>query len=798
MTFSLYDAPSGGSALWSEAKTEVSDSAGIFATALGSDSPIDIPFSDPCWLEIAVDGETLMPRRGITSIAFAFRALRADSLGGFGPDGFVQQGQSNSVTTLMIVDGTLTDADVSGSAAIDPAKIAGGAWTHGNDGAGSGLDADMVDGLHESAFADSNHNHDSRYYTETELNTTGSLNNASNPVDWTRLKSVPAGLADGTDDVGGTGDGYSLDAADGSPTDVVYVDNAGNVGVGTTTPKCLLDVHKGSSGSAASLSSTSLLVESNSQANIKLLSPNGSFQSITFGAPTNPTAGWIAYDHDEQRLRLGADDGDRLTITRGGYVGIGTNEPASELHLAKNVNAPLEITLTNESTGPLSAMGLLFSDEETDAGLRVYDNDAASYPSDLLIFNGHDRGHIVFETMTQNAVTIDSAGKVGIGTYLPEQQLHVQSYDDTYARIETRRTSGTAGLVLANDGPGWEIDLRGDMSDAFLIYGGTGGWPRFLIDTNGKVGIGTTSPASLLDIAGTAQMTGFKLPTGATAGKFLTCNASGVGTWATVAGAPDADWTISGSDMYSGVAGKVGIGASSPGNKLQVSTTSTGNLAYAIKVENPGLSTNGTATGILFKVDGGENTRGKGALVYEQTDTWNRGDFHFLQGTGTGTSAPVTLAEAVMTIKNNGRVGIGTKSPANQLHVKSANTSCGIEVESNLTDGIAALVLANDARAWTLTTEGPFGDGFMITDPGVGYRALFIDTNHNMGISTTAPTARLDINGATGYDQVRMRTSYTPTSTADAHGNVGDIAWDADYVYVKTAAGWKRAALGAW
>ena len=727
MTFSIYDAPWGGSELWSEAKTEVSDSAGVFATVLGSDNPIDTPFSDPCWLEIAVDGETLMPRREITSVAFAFRALRADSLGGVGPDGFVQQGQSNSITTLMILDGTLTDADISGSAAIDPTKISGGAWTHGNDGAGSGLDADMVDGLHNAAFADSNHDHDSRYYTETELNTTGSLNNTSNPVDWTKLKGVPAGFADGTDNVGGTGDGYSLDAADGSPTDVVYVDNSGNVGVGTTTPKCLLDIHKGSSGLAGSLSSTGLLVESNSQADIKLLSPSSSFQTITFGDPSNPAAGWIAYDHSEDRLRLGADDGDRLTIAKGGYVGIGTSDPASELHLAKNVNAPVEITLTNENTGPLSSMGLLFSDEETDAGLRVYDNDAASYPSDLLIFNGHDRGHIVFETMTQEAVTIDSAGRVGIGTYLPEQQLHVQSYDDTYARIETRRTSGTAGLVLANDGPGWEIGLRGDMSDAFLIQGGTGSWPRFLIDTNGKVGVGTTSP----------------------------------------------------------------------GNLLHVYDNSSGGLSFPVKLDNPGTAA-GTATGILFKVDGGESGRGKGALVYERTDTWNRGDFHFLQGTGTGTSAPVTLAEAVMTIKNSGRVGIGTKSPANQLHVKSVNTSCGIEVESNLTDGIAALVLANDARAWTLTTEGTFGDGFMITDPGVGYRALFIDTNHNMGISTTAPTARLDVNGATGYDQVRMRTSYTPTSTADAHGNVGDIAWDASYVYVKTAAGWKRAALGIW
>lgn len=57
------------------------------------------------------------------------------------------------------------------------------------------------------------------------------------------------------------------------------------------------------------------------------------------------------------------------------------------------------------------------------------------------------------------------------------------------------------------------------------------------------------------------------------------------------------------------------------------------------------------------------------------------------------------------------------------------------------------------------------------------------------------PTALIDVSAATGYNQLRLRTSFTPASSADANGNTGDIAWDADYLYIKTAAGWKRAAL---
>lgn len=61
--------------------------------------------------------------------------------------------------------------------------------------------------------------------------------------------------------------------------------------------------------------------------------------------------------------------------------------------------------------------------------------------------------------------------------------------------------------------------------------------------------------------------------------------------------------------------------------------------------------------------------------------------------------------------------------------------------------------------------------------------------------NTTTATSNLDVSGANGYTQLRLRSSYTPTSTSDANGNVGDFCWDDQYFYVKTASGWKRAAL---
>lgn len=68
--------------------------------------------------------------------------------------------------------------------------------------------------------------------------------------------------------------------------------------------------------------------------------------------------------------------------------------------------------------------------------------------------------------------------------------------------------------------------------------------------------------------------------------------------------------------------------------------------------------------------------------------------------------------------------------------------------------------------------------------------------NGNIWVDITLPTSRIDISNSTQpYNQLRIRNSYTPTSSSDSNGNVWDIARDSTYIYIKTSDWRKRTML---
>ncbi|MEZ5016978.1 MAG: hypothetical protein R2800_07985 [Flavipsychrobacter sp.] len=132
----------------------------------------------------------------------------------------------------------------------------------------------------------------------------------------------------------------------------------------------------------------------------------------------------------------------------------------------------------------------------------------------------------------------------------------------------------------------------------------------------------------------------------------------------------------------------------------------------------------------------------------------------------TGVGAPVTI---------NASGGKGTDKEGGLLRL-AAGKSTGAAIPSDL-------ILATGSAIATGSTLQTLADRWYVK----GETGRMSNNN--------TPTALLDLDGTTGYNQLRLRTAYTPTSSSDTNGEAGDVSWDDDYIYIKTSTGWKRSAL---
>ena len=233
------------------------------------------------------------------------------------------------------------------------------------------------------------------------------------------------------------------------------ITNAGNVGIGTTSPTAKLQIsHNGghTSGNVALANSSldlynplaantdekgSILTFSDNYFGGGSLYPRTTRAAIKGGTDTvgNTADGFLAFYTDAG----GANSmPERMRITKDGYVGIGTTSPIGALDVSGTTNAHTTVAMgpstaatdkeiyldlyRSNSSSVRQKIGVLRSGIPI-AGIRGAE--LWSYQTLGLETANTGSGHIVFKPKGTEMMRIDATGNVGIGNTAPSSKLHV-------------------------------------------------------------------------------------------------------------------------------------------------------------------------------------------------------------------------------------------------------------------------------------------------------------------------------------------------------------------------------------
>ena len=406
-------------------------------------------------------------------------------------------------------------------------------WTSGNDGSGSGLDADLLDGKHATDFV-----------AVTGDTMTGTLNiNKSGSSQIAVNNRAYFGTHYTSTDVwiyGGPGDNIYLGGGIGNIQNDVYVGNGdlivsnGDVGIGETSPDAKLDVNGAGNFDGGTVESG---VDTHTDVGISIAkgkfikSNDGNYLRNLIG---QTTSGVIEIGQtgtsliSDIRLKPGTSGNiifqgsgsEDMRINSSGNVGIGTTSPGVNLQVGNGtVDDAARVYYSDNTYAEVRGYGMQFSRGASYLRPTTDKNKTLNIGNDGLTWNEVrvNTNNFTIERDASTFVKVNSSGNVGIGTTSPGVKLDVNGRFRVQDNGDISLDVNTNGAFQIGDVAevGGGAFIAGDNTDIDIV---ADGGPIVTFKNNGRVGIGTTGPGAMLDVDGSFKLSDFASISVATTG----------------------------------------------------------------------------------------------------------------------------------------------------------------------------------------------------------------------------------------------------------------------------------------